>query len=168
MPENASEEEVGNILGVGVVSSGDDFGVFGEAVDDGEDGGVSMGLGKGSDEVVGEVLPGCLWYVEGLEWRGTILSDGFVLLTFGAALNVSLYGFEEVWSVIMSLNEFLGLVDTWVACCGMIVVLLEDGLLDGTVTGYEYLPVCSVGRVLSDAVVLASNSSGFLLVMWVL
>ena len=68
----------------------------------------------------------------------------------------------------MTDDEFLGLVDSWVACCWVVVVLLEDGLLDGTVTGYEDLPVCSVCRVLSDAVMLSSNSSRLLLVVWIL
>ena len=168
MPEDASEEEVGDVLGIGVMAGWDDFCVLGEAIDDGEDGGVVVGLGKGADKVVGEVLPGCLWYFEGLEWCSAVLSDGFVLLTFGTALDVSLYGFEEVWPVVMSLDEFLGLVDAWMAGGGMVVMLLEDGLLNGTVTGYENLPVCSVGRVLSDTVVLSSNSSCFLLVVGVL
>lgn len=118
------------------MSGGDNFGVLGELVHDGEDGGVSMGLGKGTNKVIGEVLPWCLGYFEGLEWGGTVLLYGFVLLAFGTALNISLYRFKEVWPVVVSLNEFLGLVHSWVACCWMVMVLLEDGLLDGAVAGY--------------------------------
>jgi hypothetical protein len=60
-----------------------------------------------------------------------------VLLAFRASFNVCFNPFSQVWPPEDPFHHFYGTVSSWMACCGRIMVSLQDGSFQGFLWWYD-------------------------------
>ena len=121
------EKEGGSFFGSWELGQGNKMGQLRKGITDDVNARVAVGGWKVTDEIHGDLRPGLLGGIEGIEEAVRGVTWYFCPVTGGASLNVKRGVLRQRGPPILSLQQFDGTACAWVAGrCG-VVMMPEDG-----------------------------------------